>query len=102
MSVPFGPDDDFANLPVPAQLRTFEETVRRYAKARTDAAKAGAAIAGGEGPPDEAIRQWLTDAGQELFLAGETLKSYAMVLSGNGVFTTCADLADQGGMAGPY
>ena len=107
MSFPFGKATDFATLGMAAQVHAFDEAVKAYATARALSAELGAEMAAVPHPAPEQLRQRLVDASQELFVAGETVKAYAMVLSGNRVFGHCEDLLKDeallaGGMAGPY
>jgi len=107
MSVPFGNPLDMSNLSAAAQLRGFDEVIRAYVVARGKAVTADVEAVGSDDELDDDSLQRLADASQQLFTAGETLKAYAMVLSGNGVFDAAASLADDAalvdaGMIGPY
>lgn len=107
MSIPFGPSGDIDRMSLAAQLRAFNKVIREYALARSQANDRESNFAKLEGDAAREEHQRLADAAQHLFVAGEKLKAYAMVLAGNGVFVTSAELADDAalvasGMAGPY
>ncbi|MEM7751766.1 MAG: hypothetical protein AAF230_00035 [Pseudomonadota bacterium] len=99
MSVPFGSIEDFTIISDAAQMRAFDEAVAAYAKARVAQDQIGREVAACTAPAPDDMRQRLADAGHELFVCGEKLKAYAMVLAGGDLIRRSADLleADQAG-----
>ena len=101
MSYPFGASPSFDDKTIAEQLRAFDAAVADFARARVNADTVGKRIAAGPLPAEEDERQRLADAGQELFIAGETLKAQAMILAAHGVFTEAAKYFSHE-LAGPY
>lgn len=99
MSIPFGLTDFHPDMSRAAQMRAFDEAVTAYAKARSEEFAVGQRIANAASPASDDLRQRLADAGQELFLAGEVLKAYALVLAGGDLIARSASLleADEAG-----
>ena len=94
MTHPLITADQFGQLNGAEQLRAFDEVVQTYADARRKSSDIGAEIARSAQPPADDMRQRLADAGQELFIAGETLKAYAMTLRANDLLARSAALLD--------